>query len=205
MRDRFKQAAQIRADLYKIRDYYAPALIGSAAPDDCDVKSNTDAGEPVSLHAIDVRAETMRDLTYWCRFILDELNDGTITHGPTSLDVPTLVEYVERWTTLITGQMHDDADNLERDMQKHADDLEALAKGWVRKRIEVGACIAQFVTISPEGVEEFTPCKGTLHAVMVESDGGLLPSKVTCDGTMLHTWQPWEWHALGRALGTAVA
>lgn len=203
-RDPYKQAGTIRRDLRTIRDNYTAALDAGKAADDCDIRTDTDAGEPVNLAAVDARADAMRDLTYWTRFILDSVNEGTITHGPTIVDVDDLAAFIDIWTLALCEQHPLDGDNLAKESSRHAKILEALAKGWRRKHIEVGVCPEQ-VLIVDDGYETLIHCTGTLHAVMDEDDDGMLPANVTCDATRDHQWSPWQWHDLGRRLGTATA
>lgn len=202
MKDPYTAAGLIRRSLIKIREHYDDALHASPESDDSDVKSTSSAGEPVNLAAIDARNDAHRDLTYWARFILDEVNDGTITHGPTDVDVDTLTRFVDIWALAICEQHPLDGDNLLKETSRHAKLLEALAKGWRVKRIEVGRC-PEIVMVMDGDLETLTPCAGTLRAVTEEDDDGLLPPVVTCDSDRDHSWTPWQWHALGRQIATA--
>lgn len=199
MKDPYATAGLIRQSLITIREHYEGALEGPAATDESDVKATTAASEPVNLAAIDARNEAFRDLTYWTRFILDEVNDGTITHGPADVDVDTLTRFVDIWTLAICEQHPLDGDNLHKETKHHAKILEALAKGWRVKRIEVGRCPELTMILDGE-VETIVRCDGTLHAVTEEDDEGLLPPVVSCDSDRDHKWTPWQWHALGRQI-----
>lgn len=202
MKDPFVAAGIIRRALITIRESYGPALTATPAPDDCDVKARTAAGEPVNITALDARNAALRDLTYWAGFILDEINDGTITHGPADLNIDTLTRFVDVWTLTICEQHPLDGDNLVKETTRHARVLEALAKGWRRKRIEVGRCPERIITMDGD-VETIVACTGTLHAVTEEDDDGLLPPVVVCDHERDHAWTPWQWQALGRRIGAA--
>lgn len=202
MKDPYTAAGAIRRSLITIRDYYEDALQGAPALDESDVKATSAAGEPVNLAAVDARNDAHRDLSYWARFILDEVNDGTVVHGPADVEVDTLTRFVDIWALAICEQHPLDGDNLVREMKRHAKLLEALAKGWRVKRIEVGRC-PEVVMILDGELETLTPCMGTLHAVTEEDDEGLLPPVVTCDADRDHSWTPWQWHALGRQIASA--
>jgi hypothetical protein len=204
MKDAHTTAGIIRRALITIRENYDGALEATPAPDDCDIQGATDAGEPVNLTAIDARNEAHRDLTYWARFILDEVNEGTVTHGPRDVDVEELTRFIDIWTLAICEQHPLDGDNLHKETARHAKVLEALAKGWRTKRIEVGRCPELTMTLDGE-VETITRCAGTLHAVTEEDDDGLLPPVVTCDAERDHSWTPWQWHALGRQIEATTA
>jgi hypothetical protein len=202
--DPYKRAGQIRHDLRRIRDHYDDALDGGQSTDESEVRAKTDAGEPVALAAIDARAGAHRDLMYWSRFILDEVNQGTIVHGPAFVTVEALAVFVDIWSLALCEQHPLDGDNLAKEVAKHAKLLEALAKGWQRKRIMIGACPEQILVVE-DGFETFIHCTGTLHAVMDENDEGLLPTNVTCDATRDHQWSPWQWRDLGHRIGSFIA
>lgn len=195
--------AGISADLRKIAEHYDAALHAPGAADENRGIGSRRQGEPVSTDAIDARHRCMRNLVTWVNFILMEVNAGTITHGPRTVDVDGLTEFIGRWTPAIVDQHPDDAENLTREIRQHAEKIEALAKGWVVKRYQIGRCLDQTITVSPEGVEEFTPCTGSLWAVIHSKDTDL-PEAVRCDANHLHAWEPWRWRDLGRRLGALV-
>lgn len=192
--------------LDRIERYYSTALDGPADSDDSDVRAGSSSGEPVNLAVVDVRADTWKDMHFWCRFILDEVNHGTIG-TIVRPELPDMLTFIRRWTTALVDQWPDDADNLRTEAQRHGAHLEAFARGWTVKRIEVGRCPEQriAVTNSPVGpVETFEPCTGTLWA-MLRSQDTMLPKVVICDAEDDHQWQPWQWAALGRRIGQGIA
>ena len=205
-RDPYHVAGHIRRDLWRIRDHYEAALTPAKGVDESGLTSHGQAGEPVPTTALDARHEARRDLAYWARFILDEVNGGTITTTPVeAASIHALVEFIDRWALALAEQMPDDADNLRTEASKHARRLEALAQGRRAKRIQVGRCPEQHLVTGDDGLETLTPCTGDLWAVLRHDDDGLLPSDVTCDNDREHTWTPWQWRDLGRRIGTSVA
>lgn len=165
--------------------------------------SSSEKADPVRIDIVQARHGAMRDLVSWVNFVLMEVNDGTISHGPTTVDVPGLVAFIRRWVPAIVEQCPDDASNLRKEMAKHGRTLEGLAMGWTVRRIPIGRCPEQNVEVSPEGVEEFTPCTGSLWAELRDEDD-TLPEAVVCDLSGRHRWSPWEWRHLGRMLNGGV-
>lgn len=194
--------------LDRVERYYEDALDGPKGDaDDSGVRSGSSAGEPINLHIVDVRKESWDDVHYWCRFILDEVNQGSI-QTIVRPELPEMLAFIRRWSTAIVDQFPDDAENLRREMQRHGAHLEGAARGWTVKRIEVGRCPEQRIVhvtgIGGEPVEQFTPCMGTLWA-MLRSQDTMLPKVVICDCESEHQWQPWQWAALGRRIGQSIA
>lgn len=196
--------ADIRRALKDIGDYYEPVLTSPRQTDASGIRAGS-SGEPVNINALDTRAETYNDLHFWCRFILDEINEGTI-RTVVRPAVPDMIAFISRWVVQIVDQFPDDADNLRREMGRHAHHLEMLSRGWTVRRIEVGRCPEQRLVVVPGNdglpVETFVPCTGTLWALLRSQDV-LLPKKVGCDLEDEHQWAPWQWPALGRRIGTS--
>lgn len=195
--DHLDAGNRTRTHLATIRRYYDTALDGPKAVDESEIKSGA-APEPLSLDVLEARRDVLHDLHFWAKFILDEVNGGTITTTvqPT---VPDMAAFIDRWCDLLIEQFPDDAANLEAETGKHARKLEALSKGWRTKRVQIGKCPEQTVTGEP-GQETFEPCNGTLWALVREQDT-LLPEVIKCDADDDHQWLPWQWPALGRRLG----
>lgn len=192
----------VRKDLARIERYYDPALSGPADVDESGV-AGPGCSDPVSLTAIDARAEAIRDLRFWCGFILDEVNSGTITTTVRPV-IADMAVFIARWTPALCEQHPADAENLEHDARSSADRLEALAKGWRTKRVEIGRCPEQRLLADEHGREWFEPCTGTLWSLIRAADT-MLPKVIVCDRESEHQWQPWQWAALGRRLGQRIA
>lgn len=77
--------------------------------------------------------------------------------------------------------------------------LDIVERNRVR-RYRIGPCPEQ---TEDEDGSPLGPCPGTLYALLREDDK-VLPRAVVCDGPQLHTWDPWQWRALGKRLGTSV-
>ena len=200
----YKVAGDIRANLRKIRDHYDDAIDPGKINDDSDPRGGASSGEPANLHAVDVRAATVRDLVYWVRFILDELEDGPSTRTIDGTSVDDMGAYIDRWALHIAEQTPEDADNCRNETKRHAHALESLSKLWRSRRIQIpGRCPEQILTVSVEGVEEFVACTGDLWATMREEDKGMLPGRVECSQVGDHQWTPWQWRDLGRRIGTS--
>lgn len=194
--DQLDRGNRVRGDLARIRKYHEAALDGPRGTDESGIRGSS-AGEPVHLDAVQERADTINDLHFWCRFILDEVNGGTITTrvSPTLEDMSA---FVARWYDLLREQHPGDADNLDAEMHGHAWRLECLARGWRTQRIQVGKCPEQTVTGQP-GQETLTACTGNLWSIVRVQDV-LLPEVIRCDSVEEHQWRPWQWAALGRRL-----
>lgn len=197
----YQTAGAIRRNLRTIRDHYDNALHPKAGA--ASEIRTVASGEPVSLHALDVQNECHRGLVFWIKFILNKVNDGTIT-GDTirGRSIDDLAKFIDTWALALAEQLPDDADNLDAETRRHANRLQELALGWVTRQIHVGHCPAQVLA---DGSEQATPCAGTLIATLQERDNGLLPQAIRCDADPTHEWSPGEWPALGRQLGTFVA
>lgn len=185
--------------------YYLAAMEGYRSTDQSGIRAGS--GEPVNVNAIDARKNAYDDLHFWCRFILDQVNEGTIT-TVVRPEVPELAAFIVRWTIPLVDQWPDDAANLRKEARRHAHTLRMLSMGWTIRKVEVGRCPEQNLVTVPGGdgqpVETLTPCDGTLWAVL-RSEDALLPQHVMCDANREHQWQPWQWPALGRRIGQSVA
>jgi hypothetical protein len=201
--DPYTVAGHIRANLRLIRDHYDQALDPGRVNDDSDSRGGASGCEPVNLHTIDVRADTVRDLVFWVRFILDDLTNGPTT-GIYGTSVDDMGAFIDTWALALAETLPDDADNLHKETARHGKELESLSKLWRSRRIQIpGRCPEQILTVSPDGVEEFKACTGDLEALFREEDKGLLPGRVECSATGDHQWTPWQWRDLGRRIGTS--
>lgn len=208
-RDPYKVAGDIRANLRRIRDHYDTALDPGKANDDSLRSGGATNGEPVSLHTVDVRADTVRDLVFWVRFILDELpqhttQDDTDRRTIYGTSIDDMGAFIDTWALQLAERMPEDAENCRKETGRHGRNLESLSKLWRSRRIQIpGRCPEQILHVSPEGVEEFTACTGDLWATMREEDAGMLPGRVECSVVGEHQWTPWQWRDLGRRIGTS--
>jgi hypothetical protein len=203
--DPFLVAGHIRANLRLIRDHYDDAINPGKINDDSDQRSGATNGEPANLHAMEVRANTVKALVYWVGFIRDEMptGKGPSTRAIYGTTIDDLGSFIDTWALALAENMPDDADNLSKETHRHGKDLESLSKLWRSRRIQIpGRCPEQTLTVSPEGVEEFRPCTGELWATMREEDKGMLPGRVECS-VGVHQWTPWQWRDLGRRIGTS--
>lgn len=199
--DSLDDGNKIRQSLAKIRRYYEPALTGPKAVDESGVRGVA-SPEPVTLDVLEARRDVLHDLHFWCKFILDEVNDGTITRGPEPT-VTSMTEFIGRWCDLLLEQHPADGANLIDETGHHARKLESLAKGWRTKRVQIGKCPEQHLHADEHGREWFEPCRGELWAIVREQDA-LLPPKIRCDVDEGHEWGAWQFPNLGKRLGAPI-
>lgn len=188
---------ELRTNLRRITVFYEPALDGQCSDDENDRRAPNTAGEPGSLPAISARADAYKDLHFWCRFILDEVNNGNI-ETVVRPEIRDMAAFIERWSTAVIDQWPDDADVLRKDARRHAEKLENLARGWSIRRIEIGSC-PEVGLVIVDGVDVQESCTGGLWAVM-QSAVTLLPKQIICDKDGNHKWSPSSWRDLGRRL-----
>ena len=117
--DAYTVAGHIRANLRLIRDHYDDALDPGKINDDSDPRPGGASGEPANLHAIDVRAQTVRDLVYWVRFILDELETGPSTRTIYGTSIDDMGAFIDTWALALAEQMPEDAENCRRETGRH--------------------------------------------------------------------------------------
>lgn len=196
-----RQLKELRTNLRRIAVFYEPALNGNCSDDENDRRSPTTAGEPGPMEAIGARADAYRDLHFWCQFILDQVNEGTI-QTIVRPEIRDMIAFIERWSTALIDQWPDDADNLRKDAYRHGEKLENLARGWSVKRIEIGPC-PKFKHDPVNEVDLTTKCTGQLWAIMKTEDT-LLPKRILCDQEEQHTWNPHSWRDLGRQLDASL-
>jgi hypothetical protein len=148
-------AGRIRRDLWQIVDYYDATLEPSnQSSGGSRVAASKEPPLPISAHILDTRAEAHRDLTYWTRFLLDEvrdINDEPIQHGPGSIDVASLVPFIVTWVDWLVTNAPDDADNLATEAEKHARALYAIVFPPRREWLTIGDCP---VTVARDGQAE---------------------------------------------------
>lgn len=202
MNDAFVLAGRIRKNLVAINDYYAGALRGAKNGTTNGGGSSQASGEPVNLHAVDVRLNALNDLRYWTRFVLDEVNGGTITNRLDNDNASELVAFLNTWALALAEQMPDDAANLDQESHRHGLALRNLALGWATRRTRVSKrCPEMNLLVSTQGLEELVPCEGELWSTIREVDNGLLPRNVLCDRDPAHVWEAHDWLGLGKRLG----
>ena len=197
-------AGKIRAAVRTILDHYDDAGDPPKITDDSDPRGGDQARPPTDVHAIDCRADTIRHISFWVQFILDEINDGKIETKVRGSDLVDMTRFVDRWALALAEQRPDDAsghkeacrEELERDARR----LRAVAHGTRTRSIEVGPCPE---VILDEQAETFRRCEGTIVASLTDRDpdsDGLLPKHLTCDADSTHTWSPWQWHDVGKRI-----
>ena len=179
-------AGRIRRDLWHIVDYYDAALEPSnQSSGGSRVAASKEPPLPISAHILDTRAEAHRDLTYWTRFLLDEvrdINDEPIQHGPASIDVASLVPFIVTWVDWLVTNAPDDADNLATEAEKHARALYAIVFPPRREWLPIGPCPR---TVAQDGV-----------SVAYETPLRAYPDRelITCDGCGHEDTREW-WRA----------
>lgn len=192
---------EIRTNLRRIAVFYEPALDGKCSDDENDRRSPNAAGEPGPVEAISARTDAYTDLHFWCRFILDQVNEGTI-RTIVRPEIRDMVAFIERWSTALIDQWPEDSDNLRKDAYRHGEKLENLARGWSVKRIEIGPC-PRFKE-GPETESDMQlRCTGQLWAILQTADT-LLPKQILCDQEAQHRWSPHSWRDLGKQLDASL-
>lgn len=194
--DAYDRAGSIRRDLRTIHDHYDAALEAPRAADESGIRGAS-SREPLPVTVLDARRAALAFLAKWVGHILQEVNDGTIEHGPTTQDVDGWCEFVDRWTLALCEQDPDEAADLAKYASKHARRLRDLALGWQTKRIEVGRCPEVYP--HPDYGDRLQRCPGGLWAILRSQDS-MLPEHVTCDACDAQ-WLPHQWAALGKQLG----
>lgn len=206
MTDPYIVAGHIRRSLYAIAEHYDAAADPPKIRDDSDNRGGDQARPPTDLHAIDVRAVTMRHVSYWVRFILDVVNDGDITTKVNGHDLPEMTRFINTWALALAEQHPNDASGhheaCREELGKDARQLKAVAHGTRTRAIEVGPCPE---VILDEQAEAFARCEGTVVANLTERDpdaeeDGLLPQHLTCSLDRTHTWRPWQWADIGKRI-----
>lgn len=209
MNEPYEIAGHIRRACRGILEHYDEAADPPKIADDSDPRGGDLARPPTDLHAIDVRRTTQRHVTFWVRFILDVVQDGTITTKVDGHDLPQMLRFIDTWALALAEQHPDDASGhkeaCREELAADARRLKSVAHGTRTRAIEVGPCPEVVMTEDTPGVEALTRCDGTVVARLTErdpdsEDDGLLPQHLTCtiDGT--HTWQPWQWADIGKRI-----
>lgn len=206
MSDPYVTAGKIRRALRDITEHYDAAGDPPKITDDSDPRGGDQARPPTDVHAIDCRAETIRHVSFWVQFILDEVQDGKITTKVRGSDLQEMATFVDRWALALAEEHPNEAsghkeacrEELERDARR----LKAVAHGTRTRSIEVGPCPE---VIIDEEAEEFRRCEGTVVAHLTErdpdaEDDGLLPQNLTCSLDQGHSWQPWQWADVGKRI-----
>ena len=209
MSDPYVIAGYIRRALHDITDHYEAAGNPPRITDDSDPRGGDPARPPTDLHAIDVRRETRDSLRFWCRFILDTVQDGTITTRVNGHDLPGMCRFIDTWALALAEQHPNDASGHKKackeELARHARNLKTVANGTRTRSIQVGPCPEVVIALDDTGLETFQRCAGTVVAHLTErdpdnEDDGLLPQVLTCDLDQAHTWQPWQWADIGKRI-----
>jgi hypothetical protein len=196
MTDPYTTAGHIRAALAAIRDNYDAALYGTAPRDESDAHPRrAQAPPPVSPHILDVRREAHHDLAYFALFILEQVNQGTITTRVDAHDIDALCRFIDTWALALAEQHPDDADQCRRDMAHHAGALRRIVAGEYTSRMVIADHCPNIVWAG----ELMVRCTGTLIAYVQHGDAPLPPG-VRCTTHPEHEWAPHEWPALGRRI-----
>lgn len=202
-REPYEVAGDIRRGCHEIADYYEAAAMPPTIRDDSATRRGDPDRPPGSIEAMQARSETHRDLGFWTQYILDTVNDGTITTKIAGADIHALITFIDRWALALAEQHPDDAHNAARELRGHGRNLMTIACGIRTKRVEVGPCPELRLITNHDDLEELIRCDGTIFAVLRERDphdteSGLLPQAITCTATSDHKWQPWQWADVGR-------
>ena len=203
-----RKTGDIRRALHRITDNYLATFDPGVLADEGERGGhNATSGEPVNLDHVQARSDAERDIRYWAHFVLDELKDGPTTATVHASDVLGCVTLIDRWADQIVTHHPDDADELRRNMRRHARRLRRIALSLRSKKILVGQC-PELVLAGDVGMEELLRCQGVLFALLNEEEQDddsdqidLLPKRVVCDLEGDHAWTPWEWRDLGKRLG----
>lgn len=211
--DPYLIAGHIRRALRTITDHYEAAGDPPQISDDSDPRQGDQARPPTDLHAIDCRRDTIRHVSFWAQFILDEVQDGKITTKVRGSDLAGMARFIDTWALALAEQHPDDASGhkeaCREELTRDARRLKAVAHGTRTRAIQVGPCPEVVIVEDerPDGVvrETFQRCTGTVVARLTErdpdsEDEGLLPRMLTCDMNSDHSWQPWQWVDVGRRI-----
>lgn len=185
-------ADDLVAALRTIRTCWPNMLALTAAP---ATGGGDPAKPPVSAHVLSVRRETAECLASWARLVTEERDLHTGMDGGDAHAVAGLLITHAEWLA-----DHDAGSAAVDEIRSWAQRcLDIVERNRVR-RYRIGPCPEQ--TEDEDGTD-MGPCCGTLYALLREDDR-VLPRAVVCDGPQLHTWDPWQWRALGKRLGTSV-
>lgn len=152
------------------------------------------AKPPIPAHVLSVRRETAEVLASWARLVAEERDlhpslDTKDAHAVAGF----LVTHADWLATHESGEAA--GDEIHRWAGQCADIVERNRT----RRYQVGRCPEM---ICDDDGTELAQCAGNLWALIRETDS-LLPRNVVCDGPEQHEWSPWQWHALGKRLGTS--
>ena len=206
MTDPYVTAGKIRRALRDITEHYDAAGDPPKISDDSDPRGGDQARPPTDVHAIDCRADTIRHVSFWAQFILDEVNDGKITTKVRGSDLGGMARFIDTWALALAEQCPDDASGhkeaCRQELERDARRLKAVAHGTRTRSIQVGPCPE---VIIDDETEEFRRCEGTVVANLTErdpdsEDDGLLPQNLTCSVDGAHTWQPYQWSDIGKRI-----
>lgn len=206
MTDPYIVAGHIRRSLRVILDLYDEAADPPKIVDDSEARGGQPDRPPTDVHAIDVRADTMRHVTFWVRFILDVVQDGEIKTKVNGHDLPQMIRFIDTWALALAEQHPNDASGhkeaCREELTSDARRLKAIVHGTRTRSIEVGPCPE---VILDDEAETFRRCDGTVVANLTERDpdneeDGLLPQHLTCTVDRTHTWQPWQWADIGNRI-----
>lgn len=133
---------------------------------------------PIAADVLSTRRTTIDRLTSWALLVAQERD---LRPGIAASDVPALVRFLgvhAEWLVQHDGR------HVVDELTECARELEQIVRQSQPVRVDLGPC--------PE-----VGCDGLLRAVVRRSDD-YLPSRVRCNAEAAHTWEPNDWHALGR-------
>lgn len=204
--DPYVTAGKIRRALRDITEHYDAAGNPPKITDDSEARGGDQARPPTDVHAIDCRADAIRHVSFWAQFILDEVQDGTITTKVRGSDLQEMARFIDTWALALAEQRPDDASGhkeaCRQELERDARRLKAVAHGTRTRSIQVGPCPE---VIIDDETETFRRCQGTVVANLTErdpdsEDDGLLPQNLTCSLDGSHTWQPYQWSDIGKRI-----
>lgn len=152
------------------------------------------AKPPVPTHILSVRRETAECLASWARLVAEERDLHTgLDAGDAHSVAGFLITHAE-WLA-----EHEAGEAAVDEVRSWAGRCIDITERNQVRRYRIGPCPER--TEDEDGAD-LGPCPGTLYALIRAADT-MLPKYVVCDGPQLHTWDPWQWKALGKALGTS--
>lgn len=135
---------------------------------------------PINVAVADQREDIRGKLASWSVMIAEERGITPPGAGTPHVTAPWLLVHL-RWACAQPW-----LDEYAAEIRQLRSRANALLYPTGRRRVEVGPCVEH-------------GCDGTLTATIAPLDD-LLPSSVTCDVDLAHTWSASEWHTLGRRL-----
>lgn len=177
------------AALRTIRTCWPNMLALTAAP----ATGGGDKGRPpIPAHVLSVRRETAECLASWARLVTEERDLRTALDGGDAHAVAGfLVTHAEWLADHEAGR-----DAVAEVVRWSGKCLDIVERNRLRRYRLPGKCPED--THDEDGTT-LGPCPGLLTAYIREADT-MLPKNVACDGPEMHSWDPWQWPALGRRI-----